>query len=638
MILATIFLAVSMLFGYAVVKKIGFARSSEEEVFFAIAIGLPLTAHVTYASFFLFGSSAPLAATVLEAFASFLLLRKSKVGSFKWDYGFWLRFAPIALAVVLIYAGSLHVNNNGDYGVSWIFYSDSYYHINIAKYFAFNDIVPPQDVQYSGQPLNYPFLTDLYSGSLERLGFPFPLAFALPATLMVIAFFAVVYFLALRIFGSRNAAFFAIAMLFFSGTLSYNLMFEDIQKHGSVAEWLDFPDRDYGAVVETPYTGTIIQFFKSSLIPQRSSNFGYTFAVVVFILLFDVVSKMQGKERNLKNGKNLKKLELLAAGAFTGLLPLMRETAFFSALVVAGGLALLYRRKEWIWFFIPAFLLAAPQLYNWVGPASGSGYIALDWEGWRAHTLNPAQNAWFWIQTLGIPAVLAIIGFFLSPRPVQKYYLAFMPLFIAINIARFSPDSINNMKIIHIWMIPTFILAGFTLAKLFELAKRKNVYIPAALALLILATSLLPGVLSIYRDASRTTALYSKADIEFAKDANEIIPKNAVVLAFDGPHVFDLVGRVRMLGFPAVGWVKGHADWYERVLDERDFYAGKRMAEVAGKYGLTHVSLTHYDRRYESLNDGAIRNSPILRTVYKRSLNGFDYEIYEVRKEMLGLK
>lgn len=634
MILAVLFLAVSMVFGYAVVKKIGFARSREEEVFFAIALGLPLTAHVTYASFFVFGSFAPVAATVLEALASFLLLRKSKGGKFELNRGFWLRFTPIALAVMLIYAGALHVNQSGDYGSSWIFYSDSYYHINIAKYFAFNDIVPPQDVQYSGQPLNYPFLMDLYSGSLERLGFTFPLAFALPAALMIIAFFAAVYFLALRISGSRNAAFFAAAMLFFSGTLSYGLMYEDIQKHNSVAEWLDFTDRDYGALIETPYTGTIIQFFKSSLVPQRSSNFGYTFAVVVFILLFDVVSKMEKSARSNRNNRDLK-LKMAVAGAFTGLLPLMRETAFLSAIAVAGGLALLYRRKEWIWFFVPAVLLAAPQLYNWVGPASGSGYIALDWEGWRAHTLNPAQNAWFWIQNLGIPAVLAIIGFFLSPRPVKKYYLAFMPLFIAINIARFSPDSINSMKILHVWMIPTFILAGFALAKLSGLAKRRNIYIPAALALLILAMSLLPGVLSIYRDSSRTAVLYSKADVEFAKDAGEILPKNAVVLAFDGPHVFDLVGRVRMLGFPAVGWVKGHADWYQRVLDERDFYAGKRMVEVAVTYNLTHVSLTHYDRRYESLNDSAIRNSPFLNRVYKRNLNGNEYEIYEVRKETL---
>ena len=95
-----------------------------------------------------------------------------------------------------------------------------------------------------------------------------------------------------------------------------------------------------------------------------------------------------------------------------------------------------------------------------------------------------------------------------------------------------------------------------------------------------------------------------------------------------------MVGRVRMLGFPAVGWVKGRSDWYERAVDQQDFYSGKRMEEVIRKYGLTHVSLIpNNERRFKDLNETAIRTSPLLKRLYQKTINGLDYEIYEVRKE-----
>lgn len=648
MILAVLFLAVSMVFGYAVVKKIGFARSREEEVFFAIALGLPLASVVAYASFFVFGNLAHLAALAALPLFSFLMLHLNWRLKPGWDTGFWLRLAPVIILITILFsAGAVHVNAQGNYEVSGLFWQDTYYHVSIEKYFAYNNLVPPQDPQYAGVPLNYPFLIDLYSGVLERLGMPFTLAFSLPALLMVIAFFACVYFLAFRLSSSKNAAIIAVLFLLFSGSMAYGMMFEDLQKHSSIADWLKNPDSDYAVLIEHPGVGNVIQFFKSHLARQRSSNFGYTVAVVVFILLFEIAKQFETRVGKAFEKRKLDSKLFFAGGMLTGLLPLMREAAFIAAMLAAGTLFLIYRHKKWIWFFAPALLLGVVQLVSWIGPATSNNYVALE-IGWRAMSQNPLNIAWFWIENMGLPLVLAIAGFILSPRQVRKYYLAFIPLFLAFTLFRFSPDYMNNMKLVNLWQIPTFALGAIALSRLYEFrfpagnGKKKQErkmlnLLPPAAALILLIAAILPGALSIQKDAWNQISLYGQADVEFAKDANAILPLDAVVLAFDGPHAFDLIGRVRMLGFPAVGWVKGRSDWYERATYQYDFYSGKRMEEVIRKYGLTHVSLIpNNERRFKELNETAIRTSPLLRQLYQKTINGFDYEIYEVRKDKLG--
>ncbi|MEM4254906.1 MAG: hypothetical protein QXR53_01065 [Candidatus Norongarragalinales archaeon] len=645
MILGILFILFSILFGFAVEKKIGLAKTREEQIFFSIAIGLPLASVVAYASFFAFGAQAHYAALAALAMAAVALLRGGGGRAFEkgWDSGFWLRMAPVILLIIVLFSyGAVHVNKSLNYEVSALFWQDTYYHVNIEKYFAYNHIVPPQDPQYAGVPLNYPFLIDLYSGVLERLEMPFTLAFAVPALIMIIAFFACVYFLAFRLGSSKNAAIVAVLFLFFSGSMSYGMMLEDAQKHASVGEWLENPDRDYAALIENPWVGHIIQFFKSHLARQRASNFGYTVAVVVFIMLFEIARQFETAKTPERQQKRLNKM-LFASGVLAGFLPLMREAAFIACVLTAGALFVIYRSRKWAWFFAPALVLGAVQTYAWLEPSTSNSYVALE-IGWRALSQNPVDIAWFWVQNMGLPLLLALSAFFTSPKTVRKYYVAFVPLFLAFSMFRFSPDYMNNMKLVNLWQIPTFALGAIALARLFEFRfpvrkGKKNEtallnFIPPAAAVVILAAAILPGALSIQKDAWNQLSLYGRADIEFAKDANAILPPDAVVIAFDGPHAFDLVGRVRMLGFPAVGWVKGRSDWYERATNQYDFYSGKRMDEVIRKYGITHVSLIpSNERRFKGLNETAIRASPLFKLIYKKTINDLDYEIYEVKRK-----
>jgi hypothetical protein len=249
--------------------------------------------------------------------------------------------------------------------------------------------------------------------------------------------------------------------------------------------------------------------------------------------------------------------------------------------------------------------------------------------GWKAHSANPLKIAWFWIRNLGLPVLFAVAGFALARRDVKKYYLAFVPLFAVANVFSFTPDPLNNMKIINFWEMPTFALAGIALGALWRDEKRRTAF--ALVAALVLAIAVLPGALSLWRDYGQSLVIYSSDDYEFARWANEALPKNATLLAFGGPHALDLVGRARVSGFPAIGWVKGRGDWYDRVLATRDFYAGRRQCEVARKYAATHAVVTESERLFEEFNAAAFQNNPVLLKVYEKQIGSRFYEVYEIR-------
>ncbi len=671
MILALLFIAVSIAFGYAAARAIRFAESREEEFFAALALGLPLTALAAFALSTAVGMNAALAIVlILGCAVVWLLLERKTVeksggsnagGSSA--QGFWPRFLPFVLFLLLFFAnGAVRFDESGNLRVTSDFYADAYYHVSLTQYFSFSEAKPLQDPQYAGEPVGYSFLTDYYSAMLQRLGFGFPLAFVFPAFVMISVFYAVFYFFVLRLTRNRNAAFFAVALLFFSGSFAYGLMYEDAVKQG-LTEWLQHPQNDYAALEENGKLGNITQFTKAYLLPQRSSDFGYPVALVVFVLLFEAVRRKNagenaGEEENKKNKRRL----LLAAGSLAGLTPLMRETAFFACLAVAGFLALLFidlknLRKwffDWAAFFAPALLLAAPAMPLVATGASNANYVSVAL-GWKAHSANPLKIALFWLRALGLPLVFAAAGFFAVKREVKKYYLAFVPLFVVANALSFTPDPVNNMKIINFWEIPTFALAGAALASLAALAApaecgsgkqarklarsaernpqrnsgRERVLLAAAATVLLLI-AVAPGVMSFLRYQNEHLALYSGEDYAFAGWANAELPQTAVLASFGGPHALDLVGRVRVLGFPAIGWVKGRKDWYDRVLAIRAFYAGRGVCGLAREYGATHAVVGPSERAFEEFNAAALESDPALRRIYGEQIGAQRYEVYEI--------
>ncbi len=665
MILALLFIAVSIALGYAVVRALNAFKGFEERFFSSIAVGVALGSWIAYLAFYVFGGYAPLAALLFQGASAALIFTKfGKPGKQERlvaeetqlerlnlhengnaRKGFWIRFLPVLVIVfaVTLYSG-IHLNAEGGYFASSSYYSDTHHHMTSISNFAYGINIPPQNPYFSGTPFRYSFLMDLYSASLARLGMPLDVAINLPAFLLLASFFALCYFFFLKLYPNKNVACIAVLLLLLAGGFGFPKMLEDINNHPDAANWLTHPDRDYAKAAES---GTN-QFLLAYMLPQRANDVGYPIAIIIFMLLIDAAGLLEDESasKSLKKTRTgwLKQSEpggdggdakrkrnlFLFAGVLAGLLPSLREFAFLVVMLVACGFFILKRRRQWAYFFIPALLIAVPQLVSSAAFVAQGGSEMIGVElGWRAHTLEPVAFASFWLANLSLPLALAAAGFFIVPKKTRKIALVFFGLFVIANALRFTPDDNNNMKIINFWQIVMSLLAG---AAIIRLAETKPKAIAVALAVLTLAVCLLPGALSVVYELQHYNVMYSRGDREFAAFVNANTEDRAVFMSFSSYNAMDLVGRPRVMGFGGTLWTFGEKTWYEREQDQKAFYAGERMLEIIGKYNVSYVAVTPTENRLNP-NYQALFGAPFLKTVYDETIDGSRYALLKVVRE-----
>jgi hypothetical protein len=273
---------------------------------------------------------------------------------------------------------------------------------------------------------------------------------------------------------------------------------------------------------------------------------------------------------------------MLAAGLLAGLLPLSHAHTFLVVMGLGGCLMLIFpsRLRLWLWFFVPAVVIALPQIL-WL---SGSGTIHassyLKWHpGWDHGSLNFVQ---FWLLNAGffIPALLMALVWrdsdLATPRPLLKYYLPFLFCFIIPNLVSLAPWIWDNIKVLIYWYVASVPLVALLLAK--GLGRRSHWRWVAAGALTSMVFSGALDVLRVVTDASPNRE-FSNDDIAAAQAMLEHTPPHARVMQSPtwSSAVF-LTGRLSLLGYP--GWIGSRGLPYaQRESDIRKIYAGSAQAE-----------------------------------------------------------
>jgi hypothetical protein len=618
LILGIIFFLLNLVFGYFVVRLFKVFRSLEEQFFASIVVGIAFSSWFVYLGFFVFGDSAVLAAAFVEVelILVFFLFKRFPRIAVERSKGFWVRFLPILLVLTALFVqGALHLDSNGDYVVSKPFFWDLPDHLSIVTNFAYRVNAPAENPYFAGVPFYYPFLTDVYSASLLRAGMPLEIAYNLPAYALILSFFALCYFLFLRLHSDKNIAFAAILILFFASSFRVpDFALDFVQNPASTL----FHSSDYLILNADFAWGS--QLITLRMLPHRASDLGYPLAVIIFVLLLEGIDLLKSKQAKARlECRNL----FLFAGVLAGLLPTIREFAFLAVCVVAVGLALFYRGRRWLWFFVPLLLLALPQVFSSALYVAEGGGTMLAWEpgclGQAAcdYQMNVFETVSFWFFTLGLPLLLAVVGFLLVSRKAQRFTVLLFVVFVLAVLFRFTPDRSNNFKLIDLWLVGMSFLAAVVIVGAW---KKRGCW--KALAVVALAASLLPGMLFMQRDASKTFVAYSKEDIRFAEWINANTSRDAVFMsysAYNAPNSLDLAGRQKVMGrYLTVRWL-GEAGWAERLEDQKDFYSGKRTQEILAKYNVSFVAFTHteyYSDIFYSFNYSAIKSAPFLRLVY----------------------
>ncbi|PYS76252.1 MAG: hypothetical protein DMF66_15755 [Acidobacteria bacterium] len=273
-----------------------------------------------------------------------------------------LLFAP--LYWLLFSTHTLARGEGGVYSGGSAFY-DLSFHAALASSFAYGQNFPAIYTPLPPEPLLYPFMPDFLTAALMAAGLGLRaamLATALPLALVVTGLF---YTFALRLVRTQRAAALATILFLLNGGLGFIDLMRDWRASGrSFPDFWDTLAVNYANAWERGIHWT--NLVADTLLPQRTSLFGLPLGLMVFTL-FAVVWRRgyEGSVDDEKNrgGERSSAALLLAAGVLAGLLPLFHTHTFVAVGLVSLFLFALRPRREWLAFWTPALLLAAPQLF-----------------------------------------------------------------------------------------------------------------------------------------------------------------------------------------------------------------------------------------------------------------------------------
>jgi hypothetical protein len=454
-------------------------------------------------------------------------------------------------------------------------------HLQIISSFVQGQNIPPQDPTFAGVRFAYPFMVDFLTAMLVRAGADVISAMWMQNMLLALSLVGVLQYWTLLLTRNRLAGLIAPLLVIFSGGLGWAWLFHDLQNSDTGL---------FSLLEQLPNNYTIMDTgilrwgnaLTTLFVPQRSILFGLPLAIVIFCEWWMAASGVPKKSAG-ENSQPAETRRMLAAGLFTGLLPLVHAHTFLVVMGVAACLGLLFfaHWRRWLAFFAVALAVALPQVL-WLGRAGGvDAQRYLGWQlGWDHGTVNPVA---FWLVNTGIFIPLLLVAL-LQRRPetvlpgrLLKFYAPFLLCFIIPNLVKLAPWVWDNIKVLFTWYVASTPLVALLLARGLRQKSWWRWAAGAALASMVLA-----GALDILRVITGVTE-YLEFDAQGIAIAGVISQKaapQAVVLhapTYNSP-VF-LTGRRSLLGYPGWMWSRG-LDGSERNANIQSIFAGAPDADA----------------------------------------------------------
>ena len=454
-------------------------------------------------------------------------------------------------------------------------------HLSFAGSFAYGHNFPPQFPIDPGNHLGYPFMIDFLAATLVPLGSSLTSSLVLTSGLLGLALPAVVYLAAQRFAGGRVAAAIAVFVFLMSGGLGFVYLIGDIQ-NGGLGVLLHLP-REYTLNRDLNYQW--LNPVLAYIVPQRSTLFGFTLALIVLVLLWIAVRERLGWPA------------YLFAGVVAGAMPVFHVHAYGTVVALSIFWAVFNRRREWLAFFIPALAIGVPLVVWMLPPANNSecglgpsvaGYcIKLGW-------LTGSDNwVWFWIKNTSVFIPLLIVAQFLRrwfPTGFGKWFAPMWLWFLVPNVIVLQPWDWDNTKFFMFWALLGSVMVGGLLAGLFKRGPWA-----AALASVLLVLLGLSGGLDLTRASDPTVSSYQFVDAKGLQVADWVRQNTSPVAVFavadeHNNPIATLSGRRVMVGYPGWLWTYGVADYVQKGADEILILQGAQTTpDLIDKYGVSYV-------------------------------------------------
>jgi hypothetical protein len=468
-----------------------------------------------------------------------------------------------------LYAG--YINIWGDWAA----------HLSFAGSFAYAHNFPPEFPVDPGNHLGYPFMIDFLAANLVPLGSGLTSALVLTSGLLGLAFPAVLYLSAQRFAGGRAAAAVAVFVFLLSGGLGFAYLVGDIQ-HGGLWVLLHLP-REY--TLDRDHNFQWLNPVLAYLVPQRSTLFGFSLAMIVLVLVWLAVRERMGWRA------------FLFAGVVTGAMPVFHVHAYGTVVALSAFWAAFNFRREWLAFFVPALVIGAP-LVVWLLPPSNNSVCSNDLSigglciqlGWMTDGTN---WFWFWIKNTSLLIPLLIAAHFLQrwfPTRFGKWFAPMWLWFLVPNVIVLQPWDWDNTKFFIFWALLGSVMVGGLLAAMF---KRGPVGVAIASVLLVMLG--LAGALDLARASDSTVSSYQFTDTKGLQVADWVRQNTSAdaVFAVADEHnnpIAALGGRRVLVGYPGWLWTYGLADYVQKDIDARLILQGAPSTpQLIVKYNIGYV-------------------------------------------------
>jgi len=451
---------------------------------------------------------------------------------------------------------------------------------------------------FPGTKLSYPFLPDMLSVALVRLGFGLQASLIWPTLVALLCTLAGMYWFARTLLNSSYEAMLVPVLFFFNGSIvgCYYFWLDLRKSRMSAASFLNNLPADYAHLIDRNlHFSNVISDY---ILPQRAMVFGLALGIVVVLELW------RYWERGSKN-------HLFYAGLFLSLMPLIHFHSFVALTIAAAFLFLIdleVKPKSWKnlvagWadFAIPLLLIAMPQAI-WIAPHHTVSFLR--WQvGWMK---NNDSLAVFWLKNLSPHLFVFIAAFFVVEERFRQFWYAFVGMFFLTNLVVFQPHDFDNMKL----MLWAFLVSCIGTAALFAKLRRRYSLPGLLLSLFLTICLAATGCLSVYRELRLHSLMFSTADLLLAKYVREHAPKDAIFLTSDRHNhpIPCLAGRRIVMGYR--GWLWTHGiDYHSRERDVLEIYRGSsKMDDLLKQYDVSYVLLERTRMSEFPQNELALRS------------------------------
>ncbi len=527
--------------------------------------------------------------------------------------------------VVMFYPDGMHTAPANNYG-------DLPFHFSVITSFAYGENLPPQNPIFAGMNFTYPFLIDFLTAFFIRCGADWRAAFFVENIVLSLSLVSLIEFLTLKIFNNQLAARLAPVIFLFNGGLGYINFFRQLREQNvGLLQFLTHLPNAYTMNADLVLASGNVPLrwgnvFTTLLVPQRSMLFGLPMVamIIAFWWMSCEASDVRAKRRYL-----------LAAGVLAGLLPMLHAHGFFSVMIASALMTLLFRSREWIAFFAPAAVLAAPQALWLSGTQVRSKLFTLHW-WWEAGQSNPLV---FWMVNAGVFILLLLAALLVKKITTSRqrlFYLPFALWFIVPNVVTLAPWTWDNIKMLVYWSLASCPFVAAALAFLFTrafvaaraIAMVLLLVLAPVVAIGLLLALTLSGALDVTRALSpvENVPLFGQEELEVAALLREKTPPRALILhAPIHNSVVALSGRQSVMGYPGHLWTHGINYAQREPAVAAIYQGGAETLEPLARLGVDYVVIGPAERAQLTVDEDYFA------ALYPVVIDHAGYRVYQVK-------